>query len=37
MKYVKGPGEKSAAKYNELRKEFQSIVGTLTKRVQRKA
>jgi 4-hydroxy-4-methyl-2-oxoglutarate aldolase len=35
MKYVKGPGEKSAAKYNELRKEFQSIVATLTKRVSR--
>src|SRR5262245_39849577 len=36
MKYVKGPGEKSAAKYNELRKEFQAIVAALTKRVQRK-
>src|SRR5262245_51770825 len=36
MKYVKAPGEKSAAKYNELRKEFQAIVAALTKRVQRK-
>src|SRR5262245_61010164 len=36
MKYVKSPGEKSAAKYNELRKEFQSIVAALTKRVSRK-
>jgi len=36
MKYVKGPGEKSAGKYNELRKEFQSIVAALTKRVSRK-
>src|SRR5688572_14457635 len=31
MSYVKAPGEKSAARYNELRKEFQSIVATLTK------
>jgi regulator of RNase E activity RraA len=36
MKYVKGPGEKSAGKYNELRKEFQSVVAGLTKRVARK-
>lgn len=36
MSYVKSPGEKSAAKYNDLRKEFQSIVTTLTNRVQRK-
>jgi hypothetical protein len=36
MSYVKAPGEKSAARYNELRKEFQSIVTTLTKRVARK-
>jgi regulator of RNase E activity RraA len=35
MRYVKGPGEKSAARYNELRKEFQSIVTALTKRVAR--
>lgn len=33
MSYVKSPGEKSAARYNELRKEFQSIVAGLTKRV----
>src|SRR5687768_10315446 len=26
MRYVKGPGEKSPARYNELRQEFQSIV-----------
>jgi len=36
MNYVKAPGPKSAARYNELRKEFQSIVATLTKRVSRK-
>jgi 4-hydroxy-4-methyl-2-oxoglutarate aldolase len=36
MKYVKGPGEKSAARFNELRKEFQSIVTALMKRVSRK-
>ena len=36
MKYVKGPGEKSVAKFNELRKEFQSVVTALTKRVSRK-
>jgi regulator of RNase E activity RraA len=36
MSYVKSPGEKSAARYNELRKEFQSIVAVLTKRVMRK-
>jgi regulator of RNase E activity RraA len=36
MKYVKSPGEKSAARLNELRKEFQSIVAALTKRVSRK-
>ena len=36
MKYVKSPGPKSAARYNELRKEFQSVVAALTKRVSRK-
>lgn len=36
MKYVKGPGEKTTARFNELRKEFQSIVAALTKRVSRK-
>jgi 4-hydroxy-4-methyl-2-oxoglutarate aldolase len=36
MKYVKGPGEKSAARMNELRKEFQAMVAALTKRVSRK-
>ena len=36
MRYVKGPGQKSLARYNELRQEFQSIVAALTKRVSRK-
>jgi len=36
MKYVKSPGEKSAARMEELRKEFVSIVATLSKRVSRK-
>jgi hypothetical protein len=36
MSYVKSPGEKSAARYNELRKEFQGRVAELTKRVARK-
>jgi 4-hydroxy-4-methyl-2-oxoglutarate aldolase len=36
MRYVKGSGEKSASRYNELRNEFQSIVASLTKRVLRK-
>ncbi len=35
MSYVKGAGEKSALKYNELRKEFQAVVAKLTKRVSR--
>jgi 4-hydroxy-4-methyl-2-oxoglutarate aldolase len=35
MRYVKGPGEKSAGRYNELRKEFQAVVAGLTKRVGR--
>jgi regulator of RNase E activity RraA len=37
MSYVKAPGEKSVTRYNELRKEFQSVVNALTKRVSRKA
>jgi len=37
MSYVKGPGEKSVARFNELRKEFQNVVTALTKRVSRKA
>ncbi|HEY2415490.1 MAG TPA: RraA family protein [Pirellulaceae bacterium] len=37
MGYVKGPGEKSVAKFNDLRQEFQSIVNALTQRVSRKA
>ncbi len=36
MSYVKSPGEKSIARYNDLRKEFQAIVATLTRRVARK-
>jgi regulator of RNase E activity RraA len=36
MRYVKSSGEKSVARYNELRKEFQSMVAALTKRVSRK-
>ena len=36
MSYVKSPGEKSAARYNELRKEFQAVVATLTRRIVRK-
>jgi regulator of RNase E activity RraA len=36
MQYVKGPGEKSVARFNELRKEFQAVVEKLTKRVARK-
>jgi 4-hydroxy-4-methyl-2-oxoglutarate aldolase len=36
MSYVKSTGEKSIARYNELRKEFQAIVANLTKRVARK-
>jgi regulator of RNase E activity RraA len=35
MRYVKSPGEKSASRYNDLRKEFQSIVTALTKRLSR--
>jgi regulator of RNase E activity RraA len=36
MRYVKSPGEKSVARYNELRKEFQAMVAALTTRVARK-
>ena len=36
MNYVKAPGEKSIGKYDELRREFQSVVAQLTKRVSRK-
>jgi regulator of RNase E activity RraA len=36
MQYVKAPGEKTAGRFNELRKEFQSIVEKLTKQVKRK-
>jgi 4-hydroxy-4-methyl-2-oxoglutarate aldolase len=35
MSYVKGGGEKSVSRYNELRKEFQSVVAALTRRVAR--
>jgi regulator of RNase E activity RraA len=35
MNYVKTPGTKSVSRYNDLRKEFQSTVTTLTKRVSR--
>ena len=35
MNYVKSPGEKSVTRYNQLRKEFQSIVAALTKRLAR--
>lgn len=34
MDYVKSPGPKSVARYEELRKEFQSVIGLMTKRVQ---
>jgi regulator of RNase E activity RraA len=36
MNYVKAPGEKSVAKYDELRKEFQACVAKLSARVSRK-
>ncbi|MFV1966675.1 MAG: RraA family protein [Pirellulaceae bacterium] len=35
LDYVKGPGEKSVAKFNALRQEFQSVVAQLTTRVSR--
>jgi regulator of RNase E activity RraA len=37
MDYVKAPGEKTVAKYDVLRKEFQAVVAKLTQRVSRKA
>ena len=37
MSYVKSRGEKSVAKYNDLRKQFQATVAALTKRVARKS
>jgi len=36
MNYVKAPGTKAVAKYDELRKEFQAAVKKLTARVARK-
>src|SRR5687768_4479238 len=36
MNYVKAPGPKNAARYNELRKEFQARAAELQKRVSRK-
>lgn len=36
MSYVKAPGEKSIAKYDELRKAFQAAAGALQKRLTRK-
>ena len=36
MRYVKAPGEKSPVRYNELRKEFQSLVTALTKKIKGK-
>ena len=36
MSYVKSPGQKSAARYNELRTEFQAVVAEMTKRIVRK-
>ena len=35
MDYVKAPGEKTVAKFNELREEFQQVVGKLKARVAR--
>lgn len=37
MNYVKAPGQKSVARMNELRKEFQARAAELAKRVSRKA
>ncbi|HJN11738.1 MAG: RraA family protein [Pirellulaceae bacterium] len=34
LDYVKAPGDKSVAKFNELREEFQTVVGKLKARVQ---
>jgi len=36
LEYVKGPGEKSTARYGELRKEFQAAIAALQKRLTRK-
>jgi 4-hydroxy-4-methyl-2-oxoglutarate aldolase len=36
MRYVKSSGEKSVARFNELRKEFAGLVAELTKRIKRK-
>jgi hypothetical protein len=36
MNYVKAPGPKTVAKYDELRKEFMAVVKKLTARVARK-
>ena len=36
LDYVKAPGDKNRAKYDELRKEFQAVVAKLTQRVSRK-
>jgi len=36
LDYVKAPGEKNVAKFNELREEFQAVVGKLKARVQNK-
>ncbi len=33
LDYVKGPGEKTVAKFNELREEFQAVVEKLKKRI----
>lgn len=35
LDYVKAPGEKSVARFNELRAEFQEVVGKITARVSR--
>ncbi|MBM4003773.1 MAG: RraA family protein [Planctomycetes bacterium] len=35
MDYVKAPGEKSVARYDELRKQFQTVVAALAKRVRK--
>ncbi len=37
LDYVKAPGEKSVAKYDELRKEFQAVVAKLCQRVSRRS
>jgi len=36
LDYVKAPGPKNRARYDELRKQFQSVVADLTKQVSRK-